>query len=68
MKELGLNERQIEALRLMVNESKIFVIEKYYKLFQINERTARRDLKILIEKGFIENKVLLKRPLLKQND
>jgi len=52
----------------MVNESKIFVIEKYYKLFQINERTARRDLKILIEKGFIENKVLLKRPLLKQND
>ncbi len=54
LKELGLNERQIEALRLMVNEGKNITIEEYYKSFKVNEKTARRDLKGLIKVGFVE--------------
>lgn len=54
LKELGLNERQIDALRLMVNEGQKFTIEEYYKSFDVNEKTARRDFKKLIEVGFVE--------------
>lgn len=54
LKKLGLNERQLEALRLMVNEGKKITIEEYYKSFDINEKTARRDLKVLIKVGFVE--------------
>ncbi len=54
LKELGLNERQIEALRLMVNEKKTMGIIDYCKLFKVNEKTARRDFKKLIGFGFIK--------------
>jgi predicted HTH transcriptional regulator len=54
LKELGLNERQIEALRLMVNEGKKFVIDEYSGLFSVHDKTARRDLKKLTRTGFVE--------------
>ncbi|MFH1368862.1 MAG: ATP-binding protein [Elusimicrobiota bacterium] len=54
LKELGLNERQIEALRLMVNENKNIEIDDYYSRFRVNEKTARRDLKKLVSLGFVE--------------
>lgn len=54
LRELGLNERQIEALRLMVNEGKRFTIEEYHKSFEVNEKTARRDFQKLIKIGFVE--------------
>ncbi len=54
LKKLGLNDRQVEALRLMVNEGKKFIIVEYCKLFEMNEKTARRDLKKLIEKDLVK--------------
>lgn len=49
LKELGLNGRQIKALRLMVNESKIFTNTLYQKIFGVSRRTALRDLHGLAE-------------------
>jgi len=54
LKKIGFNERQIEILRLMVNKNKNFDISEYYKKFKINEKTARRDLKKLVELEFVE--------------
>ena len=54
LKKLGLNERQIEALRLMVNEGKEFTISNYCEILHVNEKTARRDFKKLINVGFVE--------------
>jgi len=54
LKKLGLNERQIEALRLMVNEKITMEINDYCKQFSVNEKTTRRDLKKLIGIGFVE--------------
>ena len=54
LRELGLNKRQIEALRLMVNERKTFTINEYYQKFNTSEKTARRDFKKLISLGFVE--------------
>jgi len=54
LKKMGLNERQIEALRLMVNEKKTMEIVVYCDHFQVNEKTARRDLKKLIDIGLVE--------------
>jgi len=52
LKKLGLNERQIEALRLMVNEKKQMTITSYLELFgNIVKKTAIRDLKRLVETG-----------------
>ena len=54
LKKLGLNDRQIEALRLMVNDKKTMEILVYCEHFQVNEKTARRDLKKLIDTGLVE--------------
>ncbi|MCB4792794.1 MAG: DUF4062 domain-containing protein [Elusimicrobia bacterium] len=55
LKELGLNERQIEALRLMVNERHTFTIHKYTELFKnISDKTAKRDIKGLLDTGYIK--------------
>lgn len=55
LKELGLNERQIEALRLMVNEKKLFTIKEYVRVFhRISDKTAKRDVKKLVETGLVE--------------
>jgi len=54
LKKLGLNERQIEALRMMVNEGKKFTINDYCRTLNVNEKTARRDFKKLISVDFVE--------------
>lgn len=54
LKKLGLNERQIEALRLMVNEKKVITNEKYQVTFNVSRRTALRDLKGLVESGQVK--------------
>lgn len=49
LKELGLNARQVEALRLMVNEKKIITNEIYQKMLKVSRRTAVRDLQGLVK-------------------
>ena len=51
LRALGLNERQIEALRLMVNEGQTMTASRYVQLFGVNRRTAQRDLGELVAKG-----------------
>jgi len=49
LKELGLNERQIETLRLMVNEGKKFTNMKYRKTFNVSNQTFVRDMHFMSE-------------------
>jgi len=51
LRALGLNERQIEALRLMVNEGQTMTASRYVQLFNVNRRTAQRDLGGLVAKS-----------------
>lgn len=53
LRELGLNERQIEALRLMVNEGIEFTNQAYREHFGVAKKTVVRDLEVLIEHGLI---------------
>ena len=53
LKKLGLNERQIEALRLMVNEGIIMTNRIYRERFKITDRTALRDLDFMVKKRLI---------------
>jgi ATP-dependent DNA helicase RecG len=48
---LGLNERQIEALRLMVNEGRELTNKEYRQLFGVTNVTAFRDLSQLVKVG-----------------
>lgn len=50
LKALGLNERQVKALALMVNDGKVFTNEDYRDAFQASPRTATRDLTELVNK------------------
>lgn len=43
LKELGLNERQVEALRWMVNEGRPITNREYCELFEVSTATATRD-------------------------
>ena len=56
LRELGLNERQIEALRLMVNEGMDFTNERYRERFNVSQATAYRDLLQLVEKDLIQER------------
>jgi ATP-dependent DNA helicase RecG len=51
---LGLNERQIEALRLMVNEGKELSNADYRQRFNVSKNTASRDLQALVETGWVK--------------
>ena len=51
LRALGLNERQIEALTLMINEGQAMTASRYVRLFGVNRRTAQRDLSELVAKG-----------------
>ena len=51
LRELGLNKRQIEALRLMVNKNRVLTNALYQEIFKTSRRTALRDLHGLIEVG-----------------
>lgn len=53
LKKLGLNERQIEALRLMVNEKIIFSNKEYRDYFKVSNQTFVRDMKILFKLDFV---------------
>lgn len=47
LKELGLNERQIGALSLMVNEGKVFTNKAYREQFKVSNQTCVRDMRLL---------------------
>ena len=51
--DLGLNDRQIKALTIMVNDKKVFTNPSYQKTFEVSKSTAARDLKALSEYGLI---------------
>jgi ATP-dependent DNA helicase RecG len=51
LRALGLNERQIEVLRLMVNERRVLTNRDYRDLFDVGNQTAARELTGLVEKG-----------------
>jgi len=54
LRTLGLNERQIEALRLMVNERQKLTNRQYREMFGITDRTALRDFTGLIAVGYAQ--------------
>lgn len=54
LRKLGLNDRQIEALRMMVNDKKVMSNKIYREKFGITDRTALRDLQFLFEKGLVK--------------
>jgi ATP-dependent DNA helicase RecG len=51
LQELGLNERQVEALRVMVNEDRPITNREYCELFDVSTATATRDLGELVDVG-----------------
>lgn len=53
LRELGLNQRQVEALRLMVNERKSFSNREYREKFNVSNQTYVRDMRILLKAGFV---------------
>ena len=66
LRELGLNERQIEALRLMVNEGQELSNKDYQKMFKVSnatvcagygthsaEENTRAIVEYLCERGFL---------------
>ena len=54
LKELGLNDRQIETLRLMVNEGQTLTNRKYRNMFKVTNKTAASDLKTLVKKRMVQ--------------
>lgn len=55
LKKLGLNNRQIEALRLMVNEKAVFSNKEYRDHFKVSNQTFVRDMKLMIELGQVSS-------------
>jgi ATP-dependent DNA helicase RecG len=55
LRALGLNERQIEALRLMVNERQEFSNKKYREMFKVSNATAYADLNRLVGLGYVKS-------------
>ena len=53
LRTLGLNDRQIEALRLMTNEGVIFTNREYRKHFRVSNQTCVRDMRYLEKQGLI---------------
>ena len=51
LRALGLNERQVQALALMVNEGQELTNRQYREMFGISYVTAFRDLTALVETG-----------------
>jgi predicted HTH transcriptional regulator len=54
LRELGLNKRQIEALKLMVNERNEMTNRIYRERFSVTNKTAATDLDALVKKGLIK--------------
>ena len=53
LRSLGLNARQIEAMRILRNQSKAINNTEYRQLFGVSDRTALRDLNGLIKLGLV---------------
>ena len=53
LRDLGLNERQIETLRLMVNEGREMTSALYQEMFGVSRNTASRDLARLVDTGWV---------------
>ena len=53
LKELGLNDRQIDALTITVNEGRSFSINVYMEHFDVYKSTAIRNLNKLVNKGLV---------------
>lgn len=53
LRKLGLNDRQIEALRLMVNEKQSFSNKEYRQKFNVSNQTFVRDMKALSKLEFV---------------
>jgi ATP-dependent DNA helicase RecG len=54
LSKLGLNERQIDALTYFSLKGEITSLE-YAQKYNVSDRTARRDLSELVEKGLLKN-------------
>ena len=54
LRELGLNERQIEALRLMVNEGRELSNKDYREMFDVSNATAYTDLSQVVDLGYVK--------------
>ena len=52
LKKMNLNERQLNALLVFKSKGEIITVE-YLNKYKITDRTARRDLIELVEKGFL---------------
>jgi predicted HTH transcriptional regulator len=50
LKIMGLNYRQIKAVKMMINQKIIFTNSKYQKQFGVSRYTASRDLKGIVDK------------------
>ncbi len=53
LRELGLNERQVKVLSFL-QEHKLITSREYAKKFEVNGRSARRDLSKLIKIGYLK--------------
>lgn len=53
LRALGLNERQIEGMRLIRNENRAISNADYRNMFGVSDRTALRDLNQLVALGFV---------------
>ena len=53
LKELGLNDRQIAALTIIVNEGRSFSINVYMEYFSVSRATASKDLNFLLKQGLV---------------
>jgi ATP-dependent DNA helicase RecG len=54
LKELGLTDRQVNALLFFKEKGEITTAE-YAKKYKVSDRTARRDLSELVEKELLKN-------------
>ena len=63
LNELNLKDRQITALKMMLNNNYIFTTKKYIDKFKVSKSTAARDLNELVDKNLI-SKESDKRPIL----
>lgn len=54
LKKLGLNDRQVKAVQL-VNEHSRITNAEYQGLFDVSRNTASRDLKELVKKNILKS-------------
>ncbi|MFC1645844.1 ATP-binding protein [Candidatus Omnitrophota bacterium] len=55
LKKLGLNKRQVEALRLMVNEGIAFSNKMYRDRFKVSNQTFVRDMRLMTKIGQVKS-------------